>query len=199
MEEEWKVISSHPEYQVSNYGKVKRFIPDKFNRELKILKMSKDRSGYFYVNLYNKQGKKKYKIHRLLLLAFKPINNPELYQCNHIDGNKQNNNINNLEWCTGSENIKHAYRIGLELSRKGKDHHMYGKHHTKEAKDKISEGIKGENHPRHKLTRKNIEEIKLLLQEKTLSQKEIGSIFGVSQVQISMIKLNKTWKCLNKN
>ncbi len=115
MEEEWKVISSHPEYQVSNYGKVKRFIPDKFNRELKILKMSKDRSGYFYVNLYNKQGKKKYKIHRLLLLAFKPINNPELYQCNHIDGNKQNNNINNLEWCTGSENIKHAYRIGLEL------------------------------------------------------------------------------------
>ncbi len=76
---------------------------------------------------------------------------------------------------------------------------MYGKHHTKEAKDKISEGIKGENHPRHKLTRKNIEEIKLLLQEKTLSQKEIGSIFGVSQVQISMIKLNKTWKCLNKN
>ena len=77
------------------------------------MKQSENYKGYLIIQLY-KQGKRKTKaIHRLVANAFidDPLNKP---QVNHKDGNKQNNNISNLEWCTQSENNFHAYKMGLK-------------------------------------------------------------------------------------
>ena len=69
-----------------------------------------DRGGYLYVEL--PIVRKKYKVHRLVAFAF--LSNPQnLPQVNHIDGNKQNNSVDNLEWVSAQENIAHAFRTGL--------------------------------------------------------------------------------------
>lgn len=59
------------------------------------------------------------KIHRLVLETHKSIENSHLYQVNHIDGNKENNSIVNLEWCTAKENIRHAIKLGLHKNHHG--------------------------------------------------------------------------------
>lgn len=73
------------------------------------------------VNLSKDRIQKWYLVHRLKAIVFIPnIENKE--QVNHIDGNKSNNDLSNLEWVTRSENMRHAYRIGLL-----KDHPFVGK------------------------------------------------------------------------
>ena len=122
MEEKWKVIENYPNYQISNYGRVKSLkyysnVHKKYyDREL-MLKEKTNKSGYKYVSLgCGKRGKKKaFSIHRLVAQAF--ISNPNSYkEVNHIDGNKNNNCVENLEWCTRKENILHAYKLGLKKS-----------------------------------------------------------------------------------
>lgn len=95
-------------YQVSDFGRIKSL---KFMKE-KILKLKKTSGGYLHVLLYKDGKNKDHRAHRLVAQSFipNPENKPEV---NHIDGNKENNNINNLEWVTGTENKKHAYKIGL--------------------------------------------------------------------------------------
>ena len=123
MEEIWKDIKNFEGlYQVSNLGRVKsldRKIKCKHNYYLKkgkILKGIKKRHNYLWVSL----NKKSYSIHRLVANAFIPnLENKPLI--NHKDGNQQNNNVNNLEWCTQSENMKHAYLCGLQKRRLGKE------------------------------------------------------------------------------
>ena len=76
-------------------------------------------NGYQKVLIYYKPGKRKQvSIHRLVACAFIPNPN-NLPQVNHIDGNKKNNNIDNLEWVTSSENVKHAFDTGLKHAAKG--------------------------------------------------------------------------------
>lgn len=72
-----------------------------------------DNVGYYQCNLYDNDGKKYYKrVHRIVAEAFIP--NPDnLKQVNHIDGNKRNNNITNLEWTTNSKNTQHGYDNNL--------------------------------------------------------------------------------------
>lgn len=104
-------------YKISETGKVFSVRSDRF------LKSALDSNGYPKVVLYNKGFNKTRAVHRLVAEAFIP--NPENKpQVNHIDGDKQNNNVNNLEWCTGSENQKHAYALGLQVSRKGTNNPM---------------------------------------------------------------------------
>lgn len=73
-------------------------------------------NGYLVVGILGKQ----YRVHRLIAQAFIP--NPENKpQVNHKDGNKLNNNIENLEWCTAKENIRHSWENGLSYKRFGKE------------------------------------------------------------------------------
>lgn len=111
--EEWKDIKDYEGlYQVSNLGKIKRlrFINGKTNikrERIKVQKLRKD--GYLEVALYKDGKGKSIQVHRLVAQAFVP--NPENKpQVNHIDGNKQNNNIENLEWVSISENALHSAR-----------------------------------------------------------------------------------------
>lgn len=110
--EEWKQIDRYPNYWVSTYGRVysvKRGI---------ILKPFHDSWGYLNVVLRNENGGHTTKVARLVALAFIP--NPcNKEQVNHIDGDKENNHVENLEWATCSENIRHAVATGLN------DHSSY--------------------------------------------------------------------------
>lgn len=113
----WRDIAVfNGDYQESNYGRTKSFKHGK----VKILKPSVSRNGYLYINLKSNGVHKRCLIHRLVAILFipNPDNKP---QVNHIDGNKQNNRVDNLEWVTGSENITHAYELGLQKS--GEQHH----------------------------------------------------------------------------
>ena len=58
------------------------------------------------------------------MMAFCPVENMEKLEVNHIDGNKRNNNLDNLEWCTSSENQKHAYKMGLNKLRYGENNNF---------------------------------------------------------------------------
>ena len=107
----WKDIPEYEGiYQVSNTGKVKRI-----DKKEKMLKNNLCGNGYYYVYL-SKNGKvRKFKVNRLVAQAF--IENPENKPfVNHIDGDKLNNNVENLEWVTQSENMLHAYKYGLRKS-----------------------------------------------------------------------------------
>lgn len=141
MQEYWKPIEGFENYEVSNIGNIKSLNYNKTG-EKRILKPCKTRIGYLKVGLL-KNGKKYTKlVHRLVAQAFIP--NPENKpQVNHIDGNKQNNAISNLEWCTPKENQQHAWNTELHKPLKGENAPMYGKHHTEKAKNKISEALKG--------------------------------------------------------
>lgn len=106
----WKDIEGYEGlYKVSNYGNVKSIIKSK-----DLIMKPHTNNRYPYVFLC-KNGKKKLKtIHRLVAIAFIP-NTLNKMEVNHIDGNRRNNYANNLEWCTRSENVKHAYAIGLQV------------------------------------------------------------------------------------
>lgn len=104
--ENWKDIPNYEGlYQISNFGAVKSLITNR------LLKPSLDKFGYVRFNALKYKKAKTLRIHRLVMEIFNPINS--IMQVNHIDGNKLNNKLDNLEWCTDSDNKKHAYKTGL--------------------------------------------------------------------------------------
>lgn len=112
----WEMIKEFEGlYDISIQGNIKSLIKHHHQRE-QVLKPKIDKYGYECVILY-KKGKPKYKtIHRLVAETFIP--NPENKpQVNHIDGNKKNNHVDNLEWVTHSENTKHSYNLGLQIGK----------------------------------------------------------------------------------
>ena len=106
----WKDIKNYEGiYQINNFGKIKSAYKKGNNCNNKILKVSYTYNGYERVGLSKNNKTKKYLVHRLVAETFIP--NPNNYPCiNHKDENKQNNNINNLEWCTRSYNINYGNR-----------------------------------------------------------------------------------------
>jgi hypothetical protein len=113
-------------------------------------------------------------LHRLIMITFKPIEGKVHYtdysdmEVNHIDLNKLNNSLENLEWTTRAFNMEHAYQTGQ--IRKGSD---------------VNFAV---------LDEQKVREIKQLLAEGKMTQKEIGEKYGVSRVCISNIKTGKNWK-----
>ena len=119
--EEWKDIVDYPNYQVSNLGNVKS--KERYTRQRKgfslrkerILKQNKDHKGYMQVILYNENGYKHFKVHRLVADAFITKIDGKNH-INHIDGNKEHNFVDNLEWCTIQENNKHYREVLRECN-----------------------------------------------------------------------------------
>lgn len=93
-------------YAISNFGNIKNLITNR------ILKTRPSHKGYMKTNISIKGKIKTIFVHQLVAKYF--LNNfNDLPQVNHKDGNKQNNRADNLEWCTPSENVRHAYKNGL--------------------------------------------------------------------------------------
>jgi hypothetical protein len=158
----WKDV---PEYEglylVSNLGRVKSL---KFGKE-KILKPRENSGGYMQVSLWEEGEGKLFKVHRLMMLVF--IGESDL-QVNHKNGIKVDNRLENLEYCTASQNQIHAYKNGL------------------------NKGLKGEKNGYSKLTRACVERIKYGHQGMT--QREIAKIYGIAQQLVSIIRSGKSWK-----
>jgi len=126
--EVWKDIKDYEGYyQISNLGRVKslnRLVNNhsgfKKNIKEKILKNSISKTGYYVVDLKINCIRKTFKVHRLIAIHFIPKIIGKDY-VNHINGIKIDNSIINLEWCTISENNKHAEKMGLK-NDKGYNH-----------------------------------------------------------------------------
>lgn len=127
LKKEWKEIKGYEgKYIVSNYGEIISLPRYKNNHSKKqyvepkeIPTYTNSTNGYVYVALYKDGRMRNLRLHRLVAEAFvKRETNKN--QINHIDGNKQNNRADNLEWCTSQENIRHAYNMGLKNNDKQK-------------------------------------------------------------------------------
>ena len=174
--EVWKDIQGYEGiYQISNYGRVLSLYRQvrcrggaHRGKEQSLLKPCEDSAGYLLVVLSDKGVKKSHRIHRLIATGF--ISNSYNYKCvNHIDGNKTNNSIDNLEWCTHLHNNVHALNTGLRVS------------------------LKGEDAVTSKLTDKKVLGIKFLLGE-SIPIRKIAALFSISQTSVFCIKSGKTWR-----
>ena len=131
------IPDTNSNYQISKEGII--FSKRRQGNKGGVIKQLRNRNGYLYSDIYVDGKKKKIYIHRAVALAF--LDNPENKPCiNHKDGNKLNNSVENLEWCTYSENMKHAVSKGL---------------------NKIPR-LSGSEHPMHKLTEENVYKIREL-------------------------------------
>jgi hypothetical protein len=114
--EEWRDIKGYEgEYQISNIGRYRSLdrVIEYSNGNLvkykgKILSPFTKKNGYLQATLNRKSENKKFYIHRLVAIAFIPNDDPiNKRTINHIDENKQNNDVSNLEWATYSQNLRH--------------------------------------------------------------------------------------------
>lgn len=114
MTEIWKPIKSFEDYyEVSNLGNVRS--KTRITNDGKVIKgqsLSISISRYSTVQLYKCNKATNYMVHRLVAQAFVPNPN-NLKEVNHIDGNRLNNNADNLEWCTSRQNMLHSVKAGL--------------------------------------------------------------------------------------
>jgi len=171
-EERWEDLKGFEGlYKISTWGNIvsckKTWLSGRWvirtNPEKQML-LSKDKGGYLIVGLRKPNIKKMFKVHRLVAIQF--INNPENKpQVNHKDCNKTNNNYINLEWNTATENMRHAYSMGLMPTQKG------------------------ENHASNKLN--NLQVLEIF--KSTIRTKELCQIYNVSFATIRNIKTKKSW------
>lgn len=153
---EFKTIPNYQAYEVSICGTVVRRVTTKKPVKQSIQQVKGKPSGYLYCTLLWDTGNtylfppKRIAVHRLVAFTWLEQPNEKQVWVNHKDGNKANNNANNLEWTTISENIQHAFDNGLHKTYKGSEHWNYGKKVNIDTKKKMSEAKKGVNHPKFK-------------------------------------------------
>lgn len=181
MQEAWKpVVGFEGIYEVSNLGDVRsvdRITYYPVNRRAKafikatsgkLLTKHTQPTGYIYVQLSNGRARRpKALVHRLVAAAF--LDNPNaLPHVNHLDGIKSNNRVDNLEWCTASQNERHAHKTGLK------------------------QALRGASNGRAILSDDCVREIRKLLAEK-VPQRTIANHFGIGQKTVSSIHRRATW------
>lgn len=160
-----KKIKNWNNYEVDEEGNVFSLNYRSKGKEQK-MKPNKDSVGYFRVSFRKPKIFKTKRVHRLVAETFIP--NPQHKKfVNHKNGNKLDNRVSNLEWCSRSENEKHAFKIGL-------------KSHV------------GEKHNKSKLTEDNVKDIRLL--HKIIKRKNLSNMFNVSIHCIDNVIYRKSWR-----
>ena len=161
----WQGIKSWP-YEVSNRGRVRRTGRSSGTRPGLVLVGEISSRGYRRVLLQHGGQRKKHTVHRLVAVAFLE-HDPDRLTINHINGDQLDNRVENLEWCTQSENQLHAYRTGLQLA--------------------------GEHSGRAKLTQEQVGEIRRRY-AKGETQTALAREFPVNQSMISKIVRREFWR-----
>ena len=166
--EDWKDIEGFEDYTIDEKGNIYS------KRKRKYLKQTINKFGYCQVTLQKDKYKKMFSVHRLVAQAFipNPKNKP---QVNHIDSNRQNNNVKNLEWVTAKENKKHALDNNLLKPRKC------------------------EENGRTAYTNDMINDVCRLLEESNLTIKEISEKTNVGVDTIYGIRSKNIWNDISKN
>ena len=176
MTEVWKDIKGYEgHYQISNIGRVKSLARMRFGKggclsplKERILKQKTSKSGYKSVHLRCMDYQSHPTIHRIVAEAFidNPDNKPTV---NHIDANKENNHVDNLEWITQSQNTRYAFLKG-------------------------NKSQKGEKNNMAKLTMEKVKEIRKFKEENDhLSQQQIADHFNLKRENVKDIINYKTW------
>lgn len=166
-----KAIKGYEErYRVFEDGRIVSIAksPKNKNRN-KDLKHWIDKDGYHTVSLFKNGKSKQFRVHRLVAEAFiENFNN--LPQVNHIDGNKDNNSVENLEWISLQDNIRHAYKIGIYK--------------------------KGEDRKNSKFTNEQVKWIRknYIKGDKEFGSRPIARKFGVTKTCIYLLVNYKTYK-----
>lgn len=166
-DEEWREIPfTDKRYQVSNYGRVKSFCYDTVNG--RIIKPGVIK-GFYNVSLRVDGRKKSFLVHKLAAEMFIPKDNENQSVVIHLDWNKTNNHISNLQWVTKEESYKRMHKV------------------LQEARKKTGKVVTSS-----KLTPEDVAALKGMLQ-KGVRQNVIAKLFAVSEMQVSRIARNENW------
>lgn len=173
--EKWKPIKGFEGYyEVSSLGRIRskdRIVKTRHSQFMYkgrvLLARYNEHAKGTYVSLSVKSNIQRFFVHRLVAIAFipNPENKPHV---NHLDADRSNNKVSNLEWCTASENLKHCVKLGRHKCPRG------------------------EKHPRTKLTECSVNDIMRLI-KLGLKNKDIASIYGIKASTVSAIKLGGQW------
>lgn len=165
---EWRPASSFNAYDVSEYGHVRRRVTYRGYPAGRLLKLRRNRFGYFCVTLYQQGRPQDVFVHRLVAFAFIGPQPSPLHEIAHGDGNKANNHWSNLRWATKSENCCQKREHGALPD------------------------IRGERHPGAKLTN----EVVLALRRRRRQGayfREIADEFGIPKLTVYDAVKGKTW------
>lgn len=163
--EEWKSVTYCDGFSVSSAGRVRR------NKDGVILKQHQEPSGYWSVDLPIKSSWKRKRVHKVVTEAFWGAC-PEGQCVNHKDGDKSNNAVGNLEYCTYTHNNNHAIKMGLRVP------------------------ARGENVGLARLKDEQVLEIYRLAHKPETTNPEVGKLFGISAAEVSLIKVGLRWQHL---
>jgi hypothetical protein len=199
--EEWRVFGTG-HYEVSNLGNVRRKEPGVNTQVGRSKKSSKSSNGYMIVGCFADGKRTNVLVHRAVAEAFIGAC-PDTQQVNHIDGDKTNNRLENLEYVTVSENMTHAIRIGLHVAptaratgdkhwtRKNPENLKFGdKNPSRTQPEKV---FRGEQCSSSKLNEHQVVEIRNMAMA-GISMQVIADKFSVSRRNISEIVRRKSWK-----
>lgn len=171
--EEWRPVPGYPNYEASTLGRVRSYCNCHAGRkkEPHIISQSPMAGGYLKIQLWLNGVMIYRSVHRIVALTFLPID-PARLEVNHKDGNKTANHVQNLEWATSSENMRHSFRV---LGNKAPH---------------------GEKHRSAKLTEHDVHAIFALKQTEKISNRKLAKRFNVASQTIDVLLLGKTWRHL---